>query len=477
MSAPEDLSETAPPPAPSVRRWTLARRIAVLALAPAALALVGGSIWLRTQMHGALYQSFAQALQERQERVAARLLHVPGVKDEVTESGAGDEFSTIYSGWYWQVRRTSDASTLGHSRSLWDAEAQLLDKAAGPAALGLMQARGPRAEPLLAQSRSITLSGLNEPATLTVFAPASALQDNLERIDRILLVSVISLIVFLTVMLLAQVRVGLAPLRRLTRAVAAERQPHGPRHPQMPRIQDVPAGSDLAPLQRELGALLAHNERVVSRARAHAADLNHALKKPLALLAASASRQSQVDSAEALQHITAMTRLIDRYQSRTMSDAAHASATHASTAVLECLTPIVQAMRRLHAAQELDWHMDAPPPAAAWRWRGDRTDLEEATGNLLDNAGKWAASQVRLQVRRTGSALRLSIEDDGPGMSAVQLEAAGQRGLRFDESVEGTGLGLSIASQIAQAYGGELKLGKSEALKGLRVELTLEGLI
>ena len=223
MSAPEDLSETAPPPAPSVRRWTLARRIAVLALAPAALALVGGSIWLRTQMHGALYQSFAQALQERQERVAARLLHVPGVKDEVTESGAGDEFSTIYSGWYWQVRRTSDASTLGHSRSLWDAEAQLLDKAAGPAALGLMQARGPRAEPLLAQSRSITLSGLNEPATLTVFAPASALQDNLERIDRILLVSIISLIVFLTVMLLAQVRVGLAPLRRLTRAVAAER--------------------------------------------------------------------------------------------------------------------------------------------------------------------------------------------------------------------------------------------------------------
>ena len=129
MSVPEDFSETAPPPAPSVRRWTLARRIAVLALAPAALALVGGSIWLRTQMHGALYQSFAQALQERQERVAARLLHVPGVKDEVTESGAGDEFNTIYSGWYWQIRRTSDASTLGHSRSLWDVEAQLLDKA------------------------------------------------------------------------------------------------------------------------------------------------------------------------------------------------------------------------------------------------------------------------------------------------------------------------------------------------------------
>lgn len=81
--------------------------------------------------------------------------------------------------------------------------------------------------------------------------------------------------------------------------------------------------------------------------------------------------------------------------------------------------------------------------------------------------------------RREGRlrALRLFMEDDGPGMSAAQLEAAGQRGLRFDESVEGTGLGLSIASQIAQAYGGELKLGKSEALKGLRVELTLEGLI
>ncbi|RRD58233.1 sensor histidine kinase [Comamonadaceae bacterium OH2545_COT-014] len=473
-------------PRPRARRpLTLGRRIAVLALAPAALVVAGGGLWLRMQMHAALYESFAQALADKQVRVATRLRMSPG--GHVSEpASSNDEFSAIYSGWYWQAEtvpatvasapEAAPASVAGRSRSLWDAAALIPGAPAGPRALALVQARGPLGEPLLGHRQTVTLNGHPAPLALTVFGPAQTLQTNLRRIDQILLATAVILIGLLAAMLLVQVRVGLAPLRRLTQAIAFLRHP-GPTP--APPLDALQVGSDLAPLQHELTALLAQNERVVGRARAHAADLNHALKKPLALLSASASRQPQVNAGEVLQHIGAMTQLIDRYQSRTLSDAMHARATLTgqAVAVRDCLAELVQAVGKLHAAQELDWQLHLPGDARAWRWRGDRTDLEEALGNLLDNAGKWAASQVRISASRQGHSLCIAIEDDGPGMSDEQRQAAGQRGLRFDETVEGTGLGLSIASQIAQAYGGELRLDKSPVLKGLRVELRLSGLL
>ena len=82
-------------------------------------------------------------------------------------------------------------------------------------------------------------------------------------------------------------------------------------------------------------------------------------------------------------------------------------------------------------------------------WRGERTDLEEVLGNLLDNAGKWAASAVHIGLAmEEGDAAQppqvvLQIEDDGPGMAPHQLQAAGQRGLQFDDSVQGSGAGAA----------------------------------
>ena len=454
----------APPPAPPApaaahpMRWTLARRIAVLALALATLATAGGSLWLRTQMRQSLYAGFAQVLQDKFDRLSARLRTAPGGRVTDPPGSGGDEFSAIYSGWYWQA---SGPGITGRSRSLWDAT----PLAASAAPQALLQATGPMGEPLLGLRHSASLPGARQPVELSVFGPAQTLHANLQGIDRILLTSALLLIALLAIMLLAQVRVGLAPLRRLTQAIAAQRQGlHAP------ALDTLPLGSDLAPLQRELSALLARNARVVERARAHAADLNHALKKPLALLSANASRQPQVPAREVLHHVAEMTRLIDRYQARTAGDAQPA-APAAAVPVAACLRDLAQAMRKLHAAQALDWQLHLPPGADAWRWRGDRTDLEEALGNLLDNAGKWAASQVHISARQDGQGLCIDIEDDGPGMSAAQLQAAGQRGLRFDESVQGTGLGLSIASQIAAAWGGALELGKSPILKGLRASL------
>lgn len=185
----------------------------------------------------------------------------------------------------------------------------------------------------------------------------------------------------------------------------------------------------------------------------------------------------QVPGAEVLAQTRAMASLIDRYQARTHSDAVHSDLVPGGrfVDVPGCAARMLAMMHRLHADQNLDWQLIGPD--AALSWRGERTDLEELLGNLLDNAGKWAASQVRLTLRREEvERLRIDIEDDGPGMTDPQLQAAGARGLRFDESVEGTGLGLAIARQIAHSYRGAMALSTGDSLGGLRATVWLTGL-
>jgi signal transduction histidine kinase len=98
------------------------------------------------------------------------------------------------------------------------------------------------------------------------------------------------------------------------------------------------------------------------------------------------------------------------------------------------------------------------------------------TGNLFDNACKWAASQVRVSAERQDTGRRAFInirfDDDGPGLPSENWEAALSRGARLDESKPGSGLGLSIVVELARIYGGGLKLERSK-LGGLAASLTL----
>lgn len=471
------------------RTWTLRRRIVVLALIPAALLTAAGGLWLRGQIHGSIYQGFAQHLQKESEELTTRL-YVSGAH-VLEEVGGTGPFNVIYSGWYWQVPG-EDKGVSGHSRSLWDAAPLTATPAPAAHRLALLQASDPRGMPLLGMRADVPLPGASAPVPLEVFGPAGDVLTNVRRIDRVLLASAIGLIAALTLLLVVQMRAAMAPLRRLTRAVAAQREAGSTstddgaataaKHAE---LEALPLGSDLAPLCSEINALLTHNASIVERARSHAADLNHALKKPLAMLSAAASSQQQLPAGEVLNQVGEMTRLIDRYQARTLSDSVRARPSTRAVPVAECLEHLLRAMRKLHAAQELSWQLALPDDALGWRWRGERTDLEEALGNLLDNAGKWAASRVLVSAhftppapvrrgsRQPGGQLAISIEDDGPGMSAEQLAAAGQRGLRFDEHVHGSGLGLAIAGQIAAAWGAELRLEKSALLKGLHATLTL----
>jgi signal transduction histidine kinase len=115
---------------------------------------------------------------------------------------------------------------------------------------------------------------------------------------------------------------------------------------------------------------------------------------------------------------------------------------------------------------EIDWR--APDGLA---FLGERQDLQEIFGNLIENAAKWCKRRVRISAGpSTPGQMIAVVEDDGPGLPADQRDTALKRGTRMDEDTPGTGLGLSIVDELTRAYGGRVTLGDS-AMGGLKVVL------
>ncbi len=130
----------------------------------------------------------------------------------------------------------------------------------------------------------------------------------------------------------------------------------------------------------------------------------------------------------------------------------------------EELPSLCDTLRLIHGPHlQVSW---SAPPGLRLPW--DREDLLEMLGNLLDNACKWADSEVRLTVAQGEGMVRLKVDDDGPGILPDQRQAVLEQGTRLDEQVSGHGLGLGIARDIAEACGGRLSLEDSP-LGGLRV--------
>jgi len=265
-----------------------------------------------------------------------------------------------------------------------------------------------------------------------------------------------------------QIRFGLAPLKRVQSALAAIRSGEATR-----LEGNVP--SEIEPLREELNALIQSNLDIVERARTQVGNLAHALKTPLAVVVNEAREHKGPLGAKVAEQAEIMGEQINHYLERARM-AARVSVIGRSTPVLPTVTPLVRALERIHRDKDVRIAVQCPDDA---NFQGEKQDLEEMLGNLLDNAAKWSRGQVLLTVtapRRTARPqqrrLQIVVEDDGPGLTTEQRARIGQRGLRLDETKPGSGLGLSIAIDLAQSYRGSLKLEESPH-GGLLVRLDL----
>jgi signal transduction histidine kinase len=110
---------------------------------------------------------------------------------------------------------------------------------------------------------------------------------------------------------------------------------------------------------------------------------------------------------------------------------------------------------------------------AAIAFLGERQDLQEIAGNVIENGCKWCRELVTVTAKPAGEGrFSLTVEDDGRGLKPEQRAEVLKRGARLDESAPGSGLGLAIVGDLAKAYGGALELGDSD-LGGLKITLIL----
>lgn len=363
------------------------------------------------------------------------------------------------SGQYWQIEARGQPPI--RSRSLWDGR---LPEASPGASLGeitLREIKGPRSERLRMAQRTLQFQAPDALVTFSVAADLAPALAAARQFSRILGVSLAVLGIGLVSALVLQVRVGLRPMEEIKAALAAIRAGTVQR-----LSDDVP--TEIAPLAREMNALLDHHGSLIDRARSQAGDLAHALKTPLAVLRNELENESAPDRRLALEQIVAMTDAVQHHLARAQAiggarllgvraDAAHA---------IEALA------RTLPRMSDRDIEVEVDLAAKPLWFAGEAQDLSELLGNLLDNACKWASAKVRIAAKRANDRLKVEIGDDGPGIAAEQRAVALQRGGRLDEHKPGSGLGLTIAKDLAKLYGGTLTLGQSP-LGGLKVELDL----
>lgn len=262
-----------------------------------------------------------------------------------------------------------------------------------------------------------------------------------------------------------QVRVGLQPLRRVRESLARIRSGAAQR-------LEGHFPSEIAPLAGELNSLIEHSTEVVGRARAHVSNLAHFLKTPLTVMTTEAEANPGPLADTVKKQVGVMRRQVDHYLTRARTAGA-LNVLGNRTPVEPVLEDLARVLRRIHAERGIEISVSSPP---ALYFRGERQDLEEMAGNLMDNACKWARTKIAVQVtRQPDHTLRLQIDDDGPGLPPAARNRVLDRGERLDESVPGSGLGLSIVRDISKLYRGGLELSES-ALGGLSAALVLPSL-
>jgi signal transduction histidine kinase len=385
---------------------------------------------------------------------------------------ADPRFERVYSGWYWQIvpqgAHRPEPQGTQISRSLFDRTIKITD--ARPATGGLVWGHGigPEDKPLrfVSQHVEFPIKATRDPGDSRAYefllaSDVSQVENEVALFNGTLIWSFAVLGLGLIGGIFFQVRIGLLPLRRVSEALARIRDGNA-------RRLDGRFPAEIAPLAGELNSLIEHSAEVVGRARAHVSNLAHFLKTPLTVITSEASAQPGPLADAVMRQVMTMRRQVDHYLARARAAGA-VDVLGNRTPVKPVLDDLARVLRRIHAERALAIDVDC---AATLAFRGERQDLEEMAGNLIDNACKWARTRVSVKAWRDGAMVLLTIGDDGDGLDAEERKQVGERGERLDESVPGSGLGLAIVRDIAKLYGGALALGGSP-LGGLEAKLTL----
>jgi signal transduction histidine kinase len=427
-----------------------------------------------------IYSVYRQEVEESFDERLQQLLtivHADSIDNSTTEPGTPGQigeplFYITHSGWYWQIKPLGDAP--GRTQVSPSLATFVLPS---PFEAGVatdthgtrwMDAKGPNDQRVrIAEAVYVFGDEMSGPRySVIVAGPLDWLDARFAGFGRQLAIALTLAGVALVAVTLFQVRFGLLPLRAIEKGLSAIRSG------QAARLEGV-LPAEIEPLQHELNALIQSNEDIINRARIQVGNLAHALKTPLAVI----TNEAREDPSPFAQKVTEQARVMRDQVNHYLDRARMAASTGALVRVTE-VRPVTEALQRtlerIYRDKGIAIMLECPEDM---RFQGERQDLEEMLGNLLDNACKWARASVRVSVRRLEgrsepAKMTIAVEDDGPGLTEEQRQRIGKRGQRLDESKPGSGLGLSIVSDLANSYRGSLDL-RTSSLGGLAAVLEL----
>ncbi|MEP3673425.1 MAG: ATP-binding protein [Hyphomicrobiales bacterium] len=369
-------------------------------------------------------------------------------------------FDLVLSGWYWEITKQS-GEVIVASRSLF---AERLPKITiaklgqNEDGIASFYSRGPAGNTLRIVAREISMES-DKPFLIAVAGNATDIKQNVAQFRQRVFLTLAALGFLLAVSTFVLVKWGLRPLSRITNGLNDIREG---------RSEDLRGSfpKEFVPLVAELNALIGFNKKVVERARTHVGNLAHALKTPISVLRNEANDYDTTLSEKVIEQTNAMQSQVNYHLDRAqiIARSGMLSTAHPVKPVVEGLG---RAMSKIYRDKNVHLTINI---ANNMKFSGEREDLEQALGNLIDNACKWSKDEVIISVSSDGKALTFDIEDNGPGLTASEQIRAMKRGERLDEHTPGSGLGLSIVHDLMNAYSGTFTMGRSR-LGGLKATL------
>ena len=428
-------------------------RLIAVSLAWLAFSLLATGTVLTLLFRAQMQRHFDQTMLGNLEELAAAVRVEEGGAINLAWEPTDPRYRKALSGWYWEIRTgraaKSSPSLMGQSipADAASGQPQLFDEIPGP---GGVRLRG-MAEAISQPDGSALF--------VAVAGPCVTVRHDVLIFLGQLAAALVTLGLTLGALIAVLVTYGLRPIYMVRAALAGMRLG---RHDRL----DTDGPAEIAPLVDELNALLCERDAMVARARAEAGNLAHALKTPIAVIRNEAAGICGQAGETLKEEANRMARAVEHHLVRARAQARprHSAARASLDAVME---DVRFSLERLYPERLLE--IDIPKGLSA---ACTEDDLGEMTGNLADNACKWAKRKVRISAEKSNGRLKVRIDDDGAGLNDDQCVQVLARGKRLDERIPGHGLGLSITSQLALLHGGDLRLDRSE-LGGLSAVLDL----
>src|SRR5277367_4062274 len=387
-----------------MRRSSLATRLFLSSTAWVVVILLITGVILSSVYRDATERAFDRRLNLYLRTLIAEVATPDEPPDHQFQSLGEPLFELPLSGWYWQITRTdSEKAETRASRSLWDKKLPKLEEHGADltaAGIRLGYVDGPEGQSLRIVERPVDL-GDDGKFLVSVAGDATEIFDETRSFDYYVGGTFAALSIVLVLTTIFQVRFGLAPLKRISDAIADIRSGRAER-----LEGEFPV--EIAPLARETNALIDANREIVERARTHVGNLAHALKTPLSVIVNEATTRGNDPLAHKVLEQTDIMRDQVARQLERARLAARSTVIGTLIDVPPVVTALARSMEKLHRERDIAIDVDVPAHA---RFRGEQQDLEEMVGNLVDNACKWAQSRVAIEVIADRPALAVNDRD------------------------------------------------------------------